>query len=514
MVRTRGIWGTILIIIVSAIMIGCTDIQKSEIYDNQCIVSLDISTGSHITRTSDPDEDKISDINIMIFDEYGDLEYSHWNPDYGRKGSAPSFRLLKNKRYIICACANLGKRIYAERLEELESVVYHMVYPDEYREGIPMSLIEDITIPKEDSSQISMELERLMAKISIRMDRSRLATGTEMIVTGIRIGNCPKKVKVFCESKAESAEDCFTTGFTRYDNEAAGLNSFGLDMISDEVSLYMLENMQGRFAEEDIHNDKDKVMSPLDPRFGTCSYIEISMQYISESMYSHNDLIYRFYLGEDRNDLNIERNCHYRITICPEGDGLGEDSWRVDKSGICGYIDSIILSDDYLELNYSGQTTTITALTIPQEAAVETLIWKSNNPEVASVTQDGTVTAHSEGDCTITCSSTDGGNTEAQCKVYVDFLPVSFGFFPGNYIEGKVGDKIRIWCDYFPPNAVFDPGYEELELDRQRGIYDYDVDPDNHSVTLTLLAKGSGIVYMSVGEPVNMAEMAVIYITD
>ena len=72
----------------------------------------------------------------------------------------------------------------------------------------------------------------------------------------------------------------------------------------------------------------------------------------------------------------------------------------------------------------------------------------------------------------------------------------------------------RIWCEYYPPNAVFDPGYEELELDRQRGIYDYEVDNDERSVTLTLKAKGSGIVYMSVGEPVNMTEMAVIYITE
>ena len=59
------------------------------------------------------------------------------------------------------------------------------------------------------------------------------------------------------------------------------------------------------------------------------------MDYLSPDWKSQgNGLIYRFYLGEDRNSLDIERNCHYRITVSPEDDGLTEDSWRVDKSNM------------------------------------------------------------------------------------------------------------------------------------------------------------------------------------
>jgi hypothetical protein len=48
----------------------------------------------------------------------------------------------------------------------------------------------------------------------------------------------------------------------------------------------------------------------------------------------NGNLKYRFYLGESRNDLSVERNCHYRITVCPVGDGLKDDGWRVDKDAI------------------------------------------------------------------------------------------------------------------------------------------------------------------------------------
>ncbi len=45
-------------------------------------------------------------------------------------------------------------------------------------------------------------------------------------------------------------------------------------------------------------------------------------------------LIYRFYLGENRNNFDVRRNTWYRITVQPTGDGLSEESWRVDQGGM------------------------------------------------------------------------------------------------------------------------------------------------------------------------------------
>ena len=174
-----------------------------------------------------------------------------------------------------------------------------------------------------------------MAKISLRLDRSRLSENVKMEVSGVRIGNCPRNVQVYGCSRAESEDDCFSLGFSLGAGECSALNRENAVRLSENVSVYMLENMQGQFEPEGISEDEEKVFEEYDGRNRTCSYIEIEMDYISDKWESgSNPLIYRFYLGEDRNSLDIKRNCHYRITVCPEDDGLGSDGWRVDKSGL------------------------------------------------------------------------------------------------------------------------------------------------------------------------------------
>jgi hypothetical protein len=111
------------------------------------------------------------------------------------------------------------------------------------------------------------------------------------------------------------------------------LNTLGPDDLSGVVSLYMLENMQGDITEH-IDDDSEKVFGEHDHRKDVCSYIEMDIEYLSHEKYSESPLIYRFYLGDSRTNLDVERNCHYRITVCPEDDGLNGDGWRVDKSGI------------------------------------------------------------------------------------------------------------------------------------------------------------------------------------
>ena len=173
-----------------------------------------------------------------------------------------------------------------------------------------------------------------MAKISIRIDRSRLSEGVTMNITDLRIGNCPKVVSVLGDSRAGSSDDCFPVGFSLSGGECHPLNRSSSGHTSLPVSLYMLENMQGKMP-ENITDDRQKVFQDTDGRSQVCSYIEIEMDYSSQTWQSGNTpLIYRFYLGEDRNSLDIERNCHYHITVCPENDGLRGDGWRVDKTGL------------------------------------------------------------------------------------------------------------------------------------------------------------------------------------
>lgn len=323
-----GRQGRIFCIVLSALLAtGCAWTDMPE--EKKVLCRIAVNDGDYASKAMDPDEERISDVSIMIFDERGDAEECLWLQN-GQTTTEVS--LVVGKRYSFRACANFGYRTYADHIDELDETIYYMAYPDEYSQGMPMyAEIDNIRIG-EDAS-VELKLQRLMAKISLRMDRRRLSEGVEMNVLGVRIGNCPKSVKVFGKNTVSSHDQCFGIGFSRDDVQTAVLNTIRQDDISGTVTLYMLENMQGDI-EGPIDSDAEKVFGEQDHRRDICSYIEMDIEYLSHEKYSERPLVYRFYLGDSRTNLDVERNCHYMITVCPEDDGLKGDGWRVDKSGI------------------------------------------------------------------------------------------------------------------------------------------------------------------------------------
>ena len=335
-------------ILTLTLLVGC--LPETVPVVKEAEVKLIFDSGQMQTKALDPDESLISDVSIMIFDADGNAEECIWLADASEETSV---MLTQGNTYSIRACANFGYRVYADHLDELSEVTYHMAYPDEYREGIPMYASLD-GFKAEDCESLTLHFERLMAKISLKMDRSRLSEDVTMNVLSARIGNCPKCVHICGPSRISSHDQCFTTGFSRGEFETEVLNIQGPDMTSGEVSLYMLENMQGDII-PGIGEDEEKVFPAGDPRREVCSYVELEIEYLSSQKFSSSrNLVYRFYLGDSRNNLDVERNCHYTITVRPEDDGLSGDGWRVDKSGlldnsqasfaaypddyICGYI--------------------------------------------------------------------------------------------------------------------------------------------------------------------------------
>lgn len=313
---------------VSAV-IGTAACSMHETEEDRVTCTICLTGGSMATRSADPDESLITDISLMVFDEHGDAEECVWLP---RGQDRHRMRLVKGKRYTICACANFGYQVYADNISELDEITFHLAYPDEYREGIPMYARTETTVTAD--GEIRVMLERLMSKISIRMDRSRLSEGVKMDVRSALIGNCPRAAKVFSDNKVADEDGCFPFGFYRNELQTALLNYDTGDGLSREVSLYMLENMQGRMPSH-IEDDSDKILDSDGLPGRTSSYIELELDYTSDLYVSGSgSLIYRFYLGEDRNSLDVRRNTHYHITVTPEDDGLSEDSWRVDRSAL------------------------------------------------------------------------------------------------------------------------------------------------------------------------------------
>ncbi len=392
-----------------------------------------LDTGNMVqSRSEDPQEDLISDINLFIFDDRGMLERRIYATAAQIQGSGGSIHirtgLLSEGTYSIYALANAGYPLYPDTEQEVLETRYYFTYPDEFRTGIPMSgQFHGCTVRK--GQPVEIKLVRNMAKISVSIDRSRLDKDVSFYVNSISIGGCPKVVTPFMKNTISSGYDTFLKGFSKKDSQVSVLNSDSGWGHSGEVSVYMFENMQGDLL-EGAENDSDKVLDPSDPKASVCSYIEIRADYASDTYYTlpGDELIYRFYLGDNPGNFDVKRNTHYHITITPENSGLGESSWRVDQSGLSSY--------------------------------------------------------------------------------YPYFMKIT----PGTFIRGKVGESFHIRCEYYPRSAKFDIGMEELEYDRQRGIYNYTIDNDGNGVTLALKKQGSGILYMETGAPINQSEIITVLV--
>lgn len=464
------------------------------------------------TKSVSPDEDLISDLNIFVFSSKGELEDSRYISGINAADGQYSIEMdiLKNNRYSIYVCANIGYRLNCKTREELDVYRYHLSRCDDFSLGCPMSgCLRDVQINGVKEQRVTVPLERSLARIRLRVDRSGLDNDVEYIVKSVRIFGCPKSVRLFGESRAESADDLFSSGFSKTDYDADILND-GVPQ-SGLLDVYMLENLQGTTQNR------------------LCSYIEMEAMYSSDRLYTlpGKNIRYRFYLGDRRQDFNVRRNCSYTVTICPKGDGVGsygeaggnsgDDGrgsidWRIDKENLLKYVQSITLDARSLDFNYAGQTHTILATILPQDAGVDLLEWRTSNPEVAVVNTNGTVTAVGDGTCTITCWAIDGSGCSAECQINVKVAPAWVKFHNDGYHESRVGESMRFWADYFPPNMKCEIDQEYLDFDVERGIYDYELSEDKSSVVLHFRNPGSGLFHFDVGEPLDTSTMVWIHV--
>ena len=104
-----------------------------------------------------------------------------------------------------------------------------------------------------------------------------------------------------------------------------------------------------------------------------------------------------------------------------------------------------------LGLLYLNDIWTLEALIDPFDALDQTVIWTSSNPSVASVDQDGLVTAKAIGVAIITVTTHDGGFT-AECWIQV-VQPVTGITLNKTAITLSVGDEETLIATVLPGNA-------------------------------------------------------------
>lgn len=82
-------------------------------------------------------------------------------------------------------------------------------------------------------------------------------------------------------------------------------------------------------------------------------------------------------------------------------------------------VSGVTLDKTEVSLTKAGETAQLTVTVAPEDAANKKVTWTSSNPKVATVDENGKVTAVGSGTCTITATTEDGAKA-AECKITVN----------------------------------------------------------------------------------------------
>ena len=175
------------------------------------------------------------------------------------------------------------------------------------------------------------------------------------------------------------------------------------------------------------------------------------------------------------------------------------------------YAESVVLDPAEAELEVGG-TIEITATVSPDNVTNPNLVWQSSDEAVATVSQDGVVTAVGPGSCDITATC---GKTVGTCQVTVQ-EPIIFAesvvLNPAE-AELEVGGTIEITATVSPenvtnPELIWQSSDEDVATVNQNGVVTA-VGPGSCNITATC-GEAVGTCHITVQEPVIFAESVVL----
>ncbi len=114
----------------------------------------------------------------------------------------------------------------------------------------------------------------------------------------------------------------------------------------------------------------------------------------------------------------------------------------------------ITLDKSTLVLDINGSD--VLHATVTPEGASQVVTWSSSDENIATVDENGTVTAHAAGVATITATTTDGSNLSAECTVTVN-VPLATGIelnmTEGSMALGNTSEIIQLFATVTPAEA-------------------------------------------------------------
>lgn len=136
-----------------------------------------------------------------------------------------------------------------------------------------------------------------------------------------------------------------------------------------------------------------------------------------------------------------------------------------------------------------GSTKTLKATVLPSNATMKSVTWKSSNPYVATVDENGVITGVAAGTATITATAADGKGAYAECKVNVIYNSIALSDVSSSYSNDTEATAKTIkytrtfnstaWqALYVPFSMKYSDWSNDFEVAAINNVHQYD-DDDN-----------------------------------
>lgn len=139
----------------------------------------------------------------------------------------------------------------------------------------------------------------------------------------------------------------------------------------------------------------------------------------------------------------------YYVKVSAYGSNTGYFSIAITNTVFVEYVS---IDQGYIALD-KGKTKTLTATVSPSYATNKTLRWETGDASVATVNQDGVVTARGAGTTCICAYSRDGSNKSSCCEVSVN-VPVESVAINTSSLLMRVGEYDYLYAEVCPTDAV------------------------------------------------------------
>jgi hypothetical protein len=168
------------------------------------------------------------------------------------------------------------------------------------------------------------------------------------------------------------------------------------------------------------------------------------------------------------NTLEFEAGGDFRVGLKCESNMSSNwctfDNFRLEYYGDMVKVESIIVDANKKEL-IIGETATATATTSPANATFSWVEWSSDNEQVATINQEGLITAHAVGTAHIIATALDGSGTKGRMTITVTRNPATASsLFINEIMAANIDEYISPAFNFDGWIEVFNPTDRPVEL--------------------------------------------------